>query len=131
MTSSWTHYSGATPEPLRNVFSINQGANDDGSQIDPHPEVGLLTSGREDRHDMATGVQRESTQAHDNLEPENPGEKAGITTIVRRTTWDSEQIQMQSRDCPTNDKELDMKEKNQSKGDSFLQAVGFFCKIYA
>ena len=47
------------------MFSINQGTNEDDSQSDPHPEAGLLTSGREDRHDMATGVQRESTQAHD------------------------------------------------------------------
>ena len=68
-------YSGTTPETSRNVFSINQGANEDDSQSDPHPEAGLLTSGREDRHDMVTGAterrdmaigaQRESTQAHD------------------------------------------------------------------
>ena len=58
-------YSGTTPETSRNVFSINQRANEDDSQSDPHPEAGLLTSGREDRHDMATGVERESTQAHD------------------------------------------------------------------
>ena len=62
-------HSRTTPETSRNVFSINQGANEDDSQSDPHPEAGLLTSGREDRHDMATGVQRESTQAHDNQEP--------------------------------------------------------------
>ena len=59
-------YSGATLETSRNVFSINQGANEDDSQSDPHPEAGLLTSGREDRHDMTTGVQRESTDGHDN-----------------------------------------------------------------
>ena len=41
------------------MFSINQGTNEDDSQSNPHPEAGLLTSGREDRHDMATGVQRE------------------------------------------------------------------------
>ena len=52
-------HSGTTPETSRNVFSINQGTNEDDSQSDPHPEAGLLTSGREDRHDMATGVQRE------------------------------------------------------------------------
>ena len=50
---------GTTPETSRNVFSINQGTNEDDSQSDPHPEEGLLTSGREDRHNMATGVQRE------------------------------------------------------------------------
>ena len=52
-------HSGTTPETSRNVFSINQGTNEDDSQSDPHPEAGLLTSGREDRHDMAAGVQRE------------------------------------------------------------------------
>ena len=59
--------SGTTPETSRNVLSVNQGTNEDDSQSDPHPEAGLLTSGREDRHDMAMGVQRESTQAHDTL----------------------------------------------------------------
>ena len=57
--------SGTIPETSRNVFSINQGTNEDDSQSDPHPEAGLLTSGREERHDRATGLQRESTQAHD------------------------------------------------------------------
>ena len=58
-------HSGTTPETSRNVFSVNQGTNEDDSQSDLHPAAGLLTSGREDRHDMAMGVQRESTQAHD------------------------------------------------------------------
>ena len=59
-------HSGTTPETSRNVFSINQGTNEDDSQSDPHPEAGLLISGRDDRHNMATRVQREreSTQAH-------------------------------------------------------------------
>ena len=52
-------YSGATPETSRNVFSINQGTNEDDSQSDPHPEVGPLSSGRGERHDKAMGVQRE------------------------------------------------------------------------
>ena len=52
-------HSEITPETSRNMFSINQGTNEDDYQSNPHPEVGLLTSGREDRHDMATGVQRE------------------------------------------------------------------------
>ena len=58
-------HSGNTPETSRNVFSINQGTNEDDSQSDPHPEAGLSTSGREDRHDMATGVQRESAAGQD------------------------------------------------------------------
>ena len=49
-------HSGTTPEASRNVFSINQGTNEDDSQSNPHPEAGLFTSVREDRHDTATGV---------------------------------------------------------------------------
>ena len=59
-------YSGTTPETSRNVFSINQETNEDDSQSDPHPEAGLLTSGREDHHDMAMGDQRESAYGQDN-----------------------------------------------------------------
>ena len=58
-------HSGTTPETSRNVLSINQGTNEDDSQSDPHPEAGLLTSGREDRHDMVAGVQRESAVGQD------------------------------------------------------------------
>ena len=49
-------HSGTTPETSLNVLSINHGTNEDDSQSDPHPEAGLLTSGREDRHNMVTGV---------------------------------------------------------------------------
>ena len=59
-------HSGTTPEASRNVFSINQGTNEDESQSDPHPQAGLLNSGRLDRHDMGTGVQGESVYGHDN-----------------------------------------------------------------
>ena len=55
-------HSGTTPETSRNMFSINHGTNEDDSQSNPQPEAGLLTSGREDRHDMATGAQRERVQ---------------------------------------------------------------------
>ena len=58
-------HSGTTPKTSRNVFSINQGTNEIDSQSDPHPEAGLLTSGREDRHDMELGVQRESAHGQD------------------------------------------------------------------
>ena len=58
-------HSGTTTETSRNMFSINQGTNEDDSQSNPHPEVDLLTSGREDRHDMATGVQRECVHGCD------------------------------------------------------------------
>ena len=60
-------HSGTTPETSRNVFSIDQETNEDDSQSNFRPEAGLLTSGREDRHDTAIGAQRESTQAHDML----------------------------------------------------------------
>ena len=52
-------HSGTTPETSRNMFSKNQGTNEDDSQSNAHPEAGLLTSGREYHHDMSTGVQRE------------------------------------------------------------------------
>ena len=48
-----------TSDTSRIMFSINRGTNEDDTQSNPHPEAGLLTSGREDRHDMATRVQRE------------------------------------------------------------------------
>ena len=60
-------HSGTTPEASRNVFSINQGTNEDDSQSNLHAEAGLLTSVQEDRHDMVTAVQRESVEGHDNL----------------------------------------------------------------
>ena len=56
---------GTTPETSRNMFSIDQGTNEDDSQSNPHPEAGLLTSGREDRHGMATGAQKESAVGQD------------------------------------------------------------------
>ena len=57
-------HSGTTPETSRNVFSINQGTNEDDSQSAPHPEAGLITSGQEDRLHMATRVQRERVYRH-------------------------------------------------------------------
>ena len=50
-------HSGTTPEPFRNVLSTSQGTNEDDSQKDTHPGVGLfhsqitLNSGSEDGHD--------------------------------------------------------------------------------
>ena len=68
-------HSGATPEPTRNTTHNNQGTNEDGSQNDPHPEVGLYhgqitqNSGPEDGHDMVTGVQRESLRPRHDRNP--------------------------------------------------------------
>ena len=59
------------PETSRSVFSISQGTNEDDSQSKPHPETGLFinqrkqNSGREDNHDMVTGVRKESLCGHD------------------------------------------------------------------
>ena len=39
--------SGTTPEPTRNASGINQGTNEDDSQIDPHPEASLFHGQRE------------------------------------------------------------------------------------
>ena len=47
------------------MFSINQGTNEDDSQSDPHPEAGLLSSGREDRHDMVTRVIEQTRKRED------------------------------------------------------------------
>ena len=58
-------HSGTTPETSRNVFSINQGTNEDDSQSDPHPEARLLTSGQEDRHGTTTRVQGENADGQD------------------------------------------------------------------
>ena len=54
-------HSGTTPEASQNMFSMNQGTNEDDSQSDRHPEEGPLNSGREDRHDMVTGVHEQVT----------------------------------------------------------------------
>ena len=58
-------HSRTTLETSRNKSSINQGTNEDVSQSNPHPEADLLTSDREDRHDMTTEVQRERAQGRD------------------------------------------------------------------
>ena len=52
-------HSGTAPETSWYMFGINQGTSENDSQSNPHPEAGLLTSGRENRHDMVAGVQRE------------------------------------------------------------------------
>ena len=49
--------SGITPVMSRNAISTNQGANEDDSQSDPHPEAGIFgnqtmrNSGQKDRRD--------------------------------------------------------------------------------
>ena len=64
-------HSGTAPETSRNVFSVNQGSNEDDSHSDPHPEAGLFhnqttrNSDPEDGHNMVTGVQKERPYGHD------------------------------------------------------------------
>ena len=56
--------SGVTPETSRNPLSTSQGANEDDSQNDPHPEAGLFhsqitqNSGPEDDHDTVANFDR-------------------------------------------------------------------------
>ena len=58
LTNSLTQgHSGTARETSGNIFSINQGANEDDSQSNPHPEAGIFNnqmaqnSGLEDDHD--------------------------------------------------------------------------------
>ena len=79
--------SGTTPEPTRNTSHKNQETNEDGSQNDPHPEVGAFHGqttrnvSLEENHDMVTRVQKENMCQHD------------MVTVVQRerestaTTW--------------------------------------------
>ena len=68
-------HSGTAPETSRNVFSINQGTNEDDSQSDPHPEAGVITSGHESHHDMVTGATNQMGNRHDMV--------TGITEQIR------------------------------------------------
>ena len=59
-------HSVTTPQPSEKALSTSRGTNEHDSQIDLHPEAVLFhsqitqNSGREDGHDMVTGVQREN-----------------------------------------------------------------------
>ena len=96
-------HSGTTPETSRNAFSINQGTNEDDSQSDPHPEAGPLTSGREDRRGMVTGVERENlcqrdmlTEAHEEVMYYSPSTSSGKQKKNRSTS----QPQFRSENTP-------------------------------
>ena len=87
------------------MFSINQGTNEDDSQSDLHPEAGLLTSGREDRQDIAMGVQRERESAygqdmvtgvHEEVTYYSPSTSSGKQQENRSTS----QIQFRSENTP-------------------------------
>ena len=57
-------HSGTAWKPSRNTLSTNQGANEDDSQSDPHPEAGIFqnqvtqNSGLEDGHDSIDPITR-------------------------------------------------------------------------
>ena len=96
-------HSGIIPQTSRNVLSINQGTNEDDSQSDPHPEAGPLTSGREERRDMVTGVQRQSlcerdmlTEAHEEVMYCSPSTSSGKQKKNRSTS----QRQFRSENTP-------------------------------
>ena len=96
-------HSGTTPEMSRNMFSINQGTNEDDSQSNPHPEAGLLSSDQEDRHDTATGVQREivdgcdmMTRFHKEVTYCSPSRSPGMQKKNRSTS----QPQFRSENTP-------------------------------
>ena len=93
-------HSGTTPEPTRNTSHNNQGTNEDGSQNDPHPEVGPfhgqttrnvsleedhdMVTGAPERHDMVTGA----TERHDMV----TGVQSGIVYDHDMVTGATEQI---------------------------------------
>ena len=64
-------HSGTFPGTFRNTNVENQGTNEDDSQSDPHPEVGIFrsqttqNSGPKVGHDMVTIAQKESLCGHD------------------------------------------------------------------
>ena len=66
-------HSGTATETSRNVFSVNQGTNEDDSQSDPHPEAGTFDSqamrnaGQELCCDMVTGVTEQNCSQPDIL----------------------------------------------------------------
>ena len=77
-------HSGTTLDASRNVFSINQGTNEDDSQSDPHPEAGLLTSGPQ-AHDTVNGVTEQTHIGHDNfvLSKHSPGPEQSYNAAVK------------------------------------------------
>ena len=66
-------YSGTDPETSRNTPGTNQGTNEDNSQSDPHPGVGVYqsqmtpNSGPDDNLNLVTGVQKEILCYHDKV----------------------------------------------------------------
>ena len=63
--------SGTTPKPSRNALNTSQGTNDDDSQNDPRPEVGLFhgqktqNSGTERDYDMVAGATETNRNGYD------------------------------------------------------------------
>ena len=88
-------HSGITREASRNVFSISQGTNEDDCQSNLHPEAGLFTSVREDRHDMVTAVQRESVEDRDmvtGVQIENLCQRDMVTGVQRENLCQRDRV---------------------------------------
>ena len=95
-------HSGTTPEASRNVFSMNQGTNEDESQNDPHPEASLLTSGQQ-AHDRVNGVTEQTqigldmvTRVHEEVMYCSPSTSSGEQKKNRSTS----QPQFRSENTP-------------------------------
>ena len=98
-------YSGNAPETSRNALSTNQGLNDNDSRSDPHPEAGIFTNQMTqnfrpefehymvtratERHDMVTGVQRESLCGRDMVTgaTKQIGNRHDITGVHEEVTY--------------------------------------------
>ena len=91
-------HSGTVPGTFRYTNVGNQGTDEDDSQIDPHPEAGILrsqttqSSGPEDGHFMVTGVIEETHDSHDMV--------TGATEQIRNRHDMVTGIQTEIRYCP-------------------------------
>ena len=111
--------SGTVPETFRNTNVDNQGANEDNSQSDPHPEAGLFRSqttqnsgqevgphmvtGATERHDILTGVTEEIRNGHDMVravQEEIPYCSSGISSGKQKKARSTSQPQFRSENTP-------------------------------
>ena len=112
-------YSETVPGTFRNTNVENQGANEDDSQSDPHPEGGLFRSqttqnsgpeaghymvtGATERHDIVTGVSEEIRNGHDMVtavQEEIPYYSSGISSGKQKKVRCTSQPQFRSENTP-------------------------------
>ena len=78
LTNSLTRgHSGTAPETTRNLFSMNQGAKEDDSQSNPHPEAGIF----DDQMTQNAGPE----QGHESMEQKKTFNQSPKINISRRT----------------------------------------------